>query len=449
MKIEMTGIGSEFQGVGRAEDGRVAFTPYALPGEEAEVSIHREADRFLECRLEQILSPSPDRIEPMCVVYGQCGGCKAQHVAYPAALELKRQIVEQTIQRIGGLDDVTVRPTIGSSCPWRDRNKGEFAVSTDRKTRTPVIGQCEAGSHRLVPVVDCPIQHELSITAVHTVSRWMLKHGIPAWDADRSGGLRYLVTRVNDQNEMMVILSSTTGRPLPHTGELNEELLAATNGKLRSLYQLSLSPRPSHALDGRARLLFGRSVLRDHLLGLSFDISPQTFFQVNRHMTEALYTEALNAAALTGNETVLDAYCGAGTISLALARKAKQVVGVELNEKAIENAKQNAGRNGLADRTRFIAGDAAREALRLFEEGLRPDVIVVDPPRKGVEAKLLDAMVRCEPKRIVYVSCNPSTLARDLKILLADGGYTLEYVQPVDMFSHTEHVESVALLIRK
>jgi len=190
-------------------------------------------------------------------------------------------------------------------------------------------------------------------------------------------------------------------------------------------------------------------VLHDKLMGLTFDLSPQTFFQVNTELTEVLYGEALKAASLTGDELVLDAYCGAGTISLALAREAKHVVGVEVNEKAIENARANAERNHLADKTEFYAGDAAEVVLDLFDKGFRPDVIVVDPPRKGVEASLLEAMVRCAPERIVYVSCNPATLARDLKILLADGSYQLDYAQPVDMFAHTEHVETVCLLVRK
>ena len=284
--------------------------------------------------------------------------------------------------------------------------------------------------------------------AVEAVSRWMRLNCIPVWDGNgREGGLRYLVTRVNDQNELMVILC-TTGKKIPCTDSLCRTLDELTGGRVHSLYQLSLSPRPNHALDGRCRLLAGKPALQDRLLGLTFDISPQTFFQVNRQMTEVLYGEALKAAALEGHETVLDAYCGAGTISLALARQAERVIGVELNAKAIEDARRNAEHNGLSGKTRFIAGDAAQEALKLFSEGLRPEVVVVDPPRKGVEARLLEAMVRCEPKRIVYVSCNPSTLARDLKILTESGEYRVDYVQPVDMFSQTEHVESVARLSR-
>ena len=446
MRIDITGLGSEFQGVGRAEDGRAAFIPGALPGEQVEASVRKNADRFIECRLDEVIVPSEKRIAPPCPYYGRCGGCSAQHAEYDEGLSLKRQIVEQTIRRIGGLTDVPVRPTLGSDHPWRYRNKAEFAVSYDRAAGRPVIGLCEAGSHNLVEVDDCLIQHELSMKAVKAFARWMQANRVPAWST-KTEGVRYLVTRVNDEDQLMAVVC-TTGRKLPAEGSLFAALNEAAQGRLHSLYHLVLSPRPAHALDGRCRLIAGSAVLQDRLLRLSFDISPQTFFQVNRQMTEILYSEALKAAALTGEETVLDAYCGAGTISLVLARQAKRVIGVELNARAIEDAKKNAARNGLSDKTHFIAGDAAQEALKLFSEGLRPEVMVVDPPRKGVEAKLLEAMVRCRPDRIVYVSCNPSTLARDLKLLTQSGEYRVEYVQPVDMFSQTEHVENVARLIR-
>jgi len=447
MQIEITGIGSEFQGVGRAEDGRVCFVPGALPGETVDVSAVKNAERFMECRLERILCPAPERIEPVCPHFGQCGGCKAQHVSYETSLALKTQIVEQNIRRIGGLNEAEIRPALGSEAPWHYRNKAEFAISTDKSTGLPFIGQSEAGSHRIIPMDDCLIQHKLSMKAARAVSAWMKQYRVPAWDASKQGGLRYLVTRVNVHEELMVILC-TTGKSVPSVESLRPLLDEATGGRVRSLYQLSLAPRPHHALDGRPRLIAGQPTLTDMLMGLTFTISPQTFFQVNHRMTEVLYGEALKAAALTGHETVLDAYCGAGTISLALARQAGRVIGVELNARAIEDARQNAARNGLSEKTEFIAGDAPEEALRLFDKGLRPDVIVVDPPRKGVEARLLTAMVRCRPDRIVYVSCNPSTLARDLKILTESGEYRVDFVQPVDMFAHTEHIENVARLTR-
>ncbi len=447
MQIEITGIGSEFQGVGRAEDGRVCFIPGALPGETAEVSIVKNAERFMECRLDKIVRPSDQRIAPACPYFGQCGGCKAQHVAYETSLALKTQIVEQNIRRIGGLDETEIRPALGSRNPWRYRNKAEFAIATDKATGLPFIGQSEAGSHRIIPMDDCLIQHELSMKAARAVCEWMKQSRIPAWDGSKQGGLRYLVTRVNVHEELMIMLC-TTAKTIPALESLRPALDEATGSRVRSLYQLTLSPRPHHALDGRPRLIAGQPTLTDMLLGLTFTISPQTFFQVNHKMTEVLYGEALRAADLKGHETVLDAYCGAGTISLALARQAGKVIGVELNAKAIEDAKANAARNGLSEKTQFIAGDAPEEALRLFDKGLRPDVIVVDPPRKGVEARLLTAMVRCRPDRIVYVSCNPSTLARDLKILTESGEYRVDYVQPVDMFAHTEHIESVARLTR-
>ena len=442
MKVTVTGIGSELQGVGRWEDGRAVFIPGALPGETVEAECLKEAERFVEARLASVLSPAPCRKNPDCPVYGQCGGCRARHMTYEASLAFKRQIVEAALIRIGGLADPQVRETLGmAEMPDRYRNKAEYAVCPGPDGR-PRVGLRAAGSAAFVPVEDCLLQHPASVAAARAAERWMQTHGLSAWDG-RQGCVRGVVTRVNHRGELMLVLVTATSEPLAAPAQSLWEAVAQAAPGLVSLYRLESAPRPTHALDGRARLLLGQATLTDRLLGLDFALAPQAFFQVNRAQTEVLYTQALEAAGLTGCEEVLDAYCGAGTISLVMAKKARRVTGVEIVLQAVENARENARRNGVAN-ARFLQGDAPKVIGRLLREGEKPDVVCVDPPRKGVDARLLDTLLSVRPARIVYVSCNPATLARDLRRLAP--AYRLEYAQPVDMFPWTEHVETVCCL---
>ena len=447
--LDITGIGAELQGVGRAADGRVVFVPFALPGERIEADIVREAERYMEGRLTRVIEPAPQRVAPLCPLYGRCGGCRAQHMSYQRSLELKEQVVRQQLERIGGLTKPNVLPALGAEMPWRYRNKGEFFVSTDPATRTPFVGVYALGGNRLLPVDGCMIQSDIAMQAVKVVAQWMQIYCVPAWDAKPApeGGVRFIVTRVNHVGELMLILC-TSGRRLKCLNQLFDMLNTQFPGRFRSLNHLSLASRPTHALDGRIESTQGKRVLYDQLMGLTFEMSPKTFFQVNHAQTEALYECVRRAAALTGNELVVDAYCGCGTISLVLAREAKRVIGVEILEAAVENARLNARRNKLADKTAFYAGDAGELVAGFLRQRERIDVLVVDPPRKGVDAGLLDAIIQVKVPRIVYVSCNPGTLARDVKRLTQEGGYRMEYAQPVDMFAWTEHVESVVLITR-
>ena len=449
MILDITGIGADLQGVGRTAEGEVVFVPFALPGERVEVEITREAERFKEGRVLRVIEPAPQRVAPVCALYGQCGGCRAQHMTYQRSLELKARVVEQQLERIGGLEKPNVLPTLGAEMPWRYRNKAEFFVSTDPKTRTPVIGVKALDGKTVLPVGDCMIQSDISVQALRTVTRWMQIYLIPAWDdrTSREGGVRFIVTRVNHAGELMLVVCST-GRTVKKLDQLYEMLNAEFPDRFRSLNHIALEKRPTHALDGRLESVRGRKVLYDQLLGLSFEMSPKTFFQVNHAQTEVLYECVRKAAALTGKETVVDAYCGCGTISLVLAREAAKVIGVEIVDIAIENARLNAKRNRLEEKTEFHAGDAGRLVVDLLKNRARPDVLVVDPPRKGVDAGLIDAIIQTRVPRVVYVSCNPGTLARDVKRLTQEGGYKMEYAQPVDMFAQTEHVETVTLITR-
>ena len=437
-RVKITGVGSGMQGVGRLEEGCVAFVPGALPGEEVEIEITRRAQRFCEARLLRVCAPSPERRTPDCPAYGACGGCQARHMSYEETLRLKRQRVYDALSRLGGAEEPKVRETIGCERPDRTRNKAEFPTGRGADGRV-VIGAYAEGSRRIVPLKDCLLQREPAAHALKYFSEHLSQ--MPG-----AGHYTHLVTRVNRRGEMMLTLCASAP-VIDSAKKLLPELQRALP-EMVSFYFLRQNQRPAHALDGAITHLWGEKTLNETLLDLQFAISPQSFFQINPEQTEKLYSCALEAANLAQNPNarVLDVYCGAGTISLAAARLCKSVTGVEIVAPAIRDAKENARRNGLESRTRFLCADAAKEIPRLISAGERFDCAIVDPPRKGVDEPALRALLAAKPDRIAYVSCNPATLARDVKIL--SEGYRLEWAQPVDMFPWTEHVETVGLLSR-
>lgn len=438
-EIDITGVGSALQGVGRLPDGRAAFVPGAIPGERVQIKIERDKGRFCEASLCGVLAASPDRVAPACPRAGDCGGCQARHMRYGRTLALKRQVVADALARIGGIPDPLVYETLGCAEPDRTRNKAEYPIAV--QDGRAMIGAFAQGSHRVVPLADCLLQQPESARAL----RWFAER-LPEISAARH--LKTLVTRVNRAGEMMLALCADAPI-LPAIERLSPTLQGALPA-LRSLWFCQLNRRPAHALDGRCTRVWGAAALSETLLGLRFEISPQSFFQVNAPQAEALYLKALEAAGLRegGDGRVLDAYCGAGTITLAAARRAAHATGIEIVPPAIENAKQNAAANGLADKARFICGDAAREIPRLLAAGERFDAAILDPPRKGADEALLDALAAAKIPTIAYVSCNPATLSRDVK-RLADSGYRFQWAQPVDMFAWTGHVETVASLSRQ
>lgn len=433
--IRITGMGSEMQGVGRLTDGRAAFVPGALPDEEVEIAVTREASRFCEARMERVIATSAHRIAPACPYFAICGGCPALHMDYAYSLEMKRQRVFDALARIGGVDQPNVRAAIGDDQPFHYRNKAEYAVSMGADGLR--IGCTAARSNRIIPIEDCLLQHPASLK----VMRWMREH-LPEYAC--ANHVRNLVTRVNQRNEMSVTLSGDA--PIERDLAGLAERLSADVPEVRSLHYCRLRARPAHALDGVCRKIRGREVLHDTLLGLDFALSPQSFFQINPHQTEKLYACALDV--IGENKRVLDVYCGAGTITLSAAKRGCRATGVEIVPPAIENAKKNAAANHLENAAGFICGDAAIEIPRLIANGKRFDAVILDPPRKGADARVLNAIASSGVSQIAYVSCNPSTLARDVKILAADG-YRLEWAKPVDMFPWTEHVETIVLLQRE
>lgn len=444
IRVAIHGLGHSGEGVGRYE-GLTVFVPGGAPGDTLTAKVTEVKKNYARAALVELVEPSPDRAAPPCPVVDECGGCQLQHIRYGAQLELKRQQVVDAIERLGKLEGVTVHPTLGMGDPWHYRNKAQFPVGT--RSGRVVAGFFAPGTHRIVNIEQCHIQHPLGNEIMAAVKELARQFGVPIYDErTHKGVLRHVLARIGrGTGEAMAVLV-TNGPEFPAAAKVARGLMERVPAVV-SVVQ-NINPEQTNVVLGRkSKVLAGKDQIIDYIDDLEFAISPVSFFQVNPAQTEVLYGKALEYAGLTGAETVLDIYCGIGTISLFLARKAREVIGIEVVPPAIEDAVENARRNGVAN-ARFICGDAAVEMPRLAGEGVRAQVIVVDPPRKGCDEPVLQAMAAVGPERIVYVSCNPASLARDLGLLSGLGYRTVE-VQPVDMFPHTSHVECCSLLVRE
>lgn len=442
--VKITGLGSSGEGVGKV-DGFTVFAHGALPGETVEVELERVKKSYASGHVTAIVEASPDRVEPLCPVYEECGGCQLQHLSYAGQLKAKEQQVRDAMLRIGHLEAVKVMPIIGEEDPWYYRNKMQFPVATEAGTLE--IGCYAAATHRVVGVEACRIQKQRNNDIIAAVRRWMEQYEVPAYDEKTGKGVvRHIMGRVGVNTGEVMAVIITTGYDLPHNKELIKMLRDAVPG-LKSVVQNINKKQTNIVMGNKTRLLYGKAAIKDRLGTLKFNISPQSFFQVNSAQAEKLYNKAVEFAALSGSETVVDCYCGTGTISLYLAKHAQKVYGIELIAPAIEDARGNAEANRCAN-AEFILGDAAVKMQELTEQGVRPDVVLLDPPRAGCEEKVLAAIAQVKPSRIVYVSCNPASLARDLAYL-EQNGYQAVTAQPVDMFPMTHHVETVVLLSHK
>lgn len=443
-KVDITGLTHEGQGVGKIE-GFVVFVDSALPGETVTVKIVKETKSYAVGKLVTVDKPSKDRATPFCPVYDSCGGCSVQHMNYQAQLDFKKDTVVQNIKRIGGLENVRVLDTIGMPTPFKYRNKVQYPVSMqDNQIK---IGFYESRSHNIIDSNHCDIQPEESNVIRGLVRVFCILNNISIYDEKTGKGLlRHVMVRKGfTTGEIMVVLV-INGQKLPSSDKLIR-VLTEKYENIRSIV-LNVNTRNTNIILGKRNIsLFGQAYISDYIGKYRFNISPLSFFQVNPIQTEILYGKALEYAQLTGDETVFDLYCGIGTISLYLSEKAKKVIGVEVVPEAIEDAKENALLNNITN-TQFIEGEAEVVIPRLYAEGIRADVVVVDPPRKGCDEVLLNTLVEMQPQRIVYVSCNPSTLARDMKYLHLHG-YEAREVQPVDMFPWASHVECVVVMSHK
>jgi len=442
--IEISGLGHSGEGVGRYQDFTV-FVPEAIPGEQVQVKIVEVKKNYARGALKKIITPSAQRVAPSCPVYEACGGCQLQHMSYAEQLNWKRQVVVDAIVRIGKLEQVVIHQTVGVADPWYYRNKMQFPVG---RSGGKVIAGCFAqGSHAIVDTELCYIQHAANNEVACRVKELIQALGLTVYDEQTGTGLiRHIVGRVGAKSGEVMVVLVTNGRDIPQQNKLVSMLREQIPAVVSIVQNINIK-RTNVIFGAETRTLWGEDTITDYIGPFKFKISARSFFQINTPQAEILYAKALQYAELSGKETVIDAYCGTGTIALFLAQKAARVFGIEVVPEAIENARDNAKLNGV-ENTEFSVGDAVDVLPSMYDEGIRSDVIVVDPPRAGCDQAVLETFIKMHPQRIVYVSCNPSSLARDLGYLAQHGYRTIE-ITPVDMFPHTSHVEVACLIERK
>ena len=430
-------------GVARV-DGQVVFVPGALPGERCSVRIAHVGRSAVFAQLLSVLTPSVHRVEPDCPYFPRCGGCALRHMDYEQELALKQTHVQSCLTRIGG-QTISALPITGAAQTDDYRNKVQFPVQ--EQDGRPVAGFFSGKTHRVIPVRHCRIQPDCADAIRGAVLAWMEQYHIRAYDEQtHTGYIRHIYIRFGAESGQILVCIVANCAQLPKKKQLVAALLAAEPGITTIVFSPN-TKKGNTVLGTEFHPLYGDGTITDTLCGLQFRLSAPAFYQVNHAQAERLYEKAVQLAGLTGNETVLDLYCGTGTITLCLARHAKKAIGVEIVPQAIEDAKFNAAQNGM-ENAEFFCMDAGQAAKMLADRRIRPDVIVVDPPRKGVSADVIEAISAMAPQRVVYVSCDPATLARDLKLLTA-AGYTLQTAEAFDLFPRCAHVETVVLLSRE
>ena len=448
LKIEDMGV--DGAGIGKA-DGMTFFVKDAVIGDVVRAKVMKLKKTYGYARLMELLEASPDRVEPKCPYYRQCGGCQIQALSYEKQLEFKERKVRNNLERIGGFSEIPMEPIVGMEEPYHYRNKAQFPVGTDKDGHI-VTGFYAGRTHTIIPNRDCALGLPVNREILDLVIDFMEKYHVSAYDEKTGKGLvRHVLIRCGFTSKEKMVCLIINGKSLPHSEKLVEALR-----KIDGMTSISINcntGRTNGILGRKTVGLWGQEYITDQIGEISYEISPVSFYQVNPVQTEKLYGLALEYADLHGEENVWDLYCGIGTISLFLAQKAKQVYGVEIIPQAIENAKRNAVKNGI-ENAEFFVGKSEEVLPEFYEKEAaagrkaHADVIVVDPPRKGCDEKLLETIVKMAPDRVVYVSCDSATLARDLKIL-CENGYELKRVRAVDQFCHTVHTESVCLMERK
>jgi len=444
-KIYIDGFGSMGEGIGKIDNFTV-FVKGAVKGEKVKAKITKVNKNFAFARVMEIIEKSKDRVEPICPAYKRCGGCQMQHLSYEAQLEFKKQKVIDCIERIGKIkmDSVTVQDTTKMEPPYYYRNKVQLPVG--EKNGEVQIGFYAERSHEIINIDKCYIQFEAANEIIKLVKEWMNKFKIQGYDEKTGKGtLRHIMIRKGFKTNQIMLVLVTVNEALTYKKELIESITENIDG-ITGIIQNINRKKTNVILGDKEITLWGDNQIQDYIGEFKFNISSKSFFQVNPVQTEKLYAAALKYAGLTGNEIVFDAYCGTGTISLFLSQNAKMVYGVEIIPEAIENAKINADQNKVTN-AEFIVGKSEEEIPKLIKRGIKPEVVVVDPPRKGCEKVLLEAIASAGPRTIVYISCDPATLGRDLGIL-SELGYEVKEVQPVDMFPATGHVETVVKVYR-
>ena len=447
LTLQVERLSSDGSGVAHSPEGETVFIPGAAPGDEARVRIVKDCKRYAFGILDEVLTPSPDRIPVDCAVAGPCGGCSLRHLDYAAELRAKQENVADAFARIGGLD-VPVLPIVGSPEIDRYRNKVQFPVGTDKAGR-PCIGFYAGRTHRIVPCPDCRLQPSILNEIGNTLCAFFAEKDIRPYDEETGKGLvRHIFLRRGAHSGQIMVCLVCTRAKLPSAEELCTRLKEAFPDIVTILLNVN-AKNTNVILGSETHTLYGQGYIEDTLCGVPVQLGPLSFYQVNTLAAEQLYGIAAEYAQLTPDDLLLDLYCGMGTIGLSMADHCRELVGVEIVPEAIESAKANAARMGAAvsAKSRFFCADAGQAAAQLAAEGLHPDVVMLDPPRKGCDEATLSAVVRMAPRRVVYVSCNPATAARDAA-WLEQNGYHAEKVQTVDLFPRTKHVEAVLLLTK-
>jgi len=445
LTLRIERLSSDGSGVAHSADGEAVFVPGTAPGDEARVRIVKDCGRYAFGILDELLTPSPDRIPVDCPVAGPCGGCSLRHLDYAAELRAKQESVLDAFRRIGGLE-VPVLDILPSPDVDRYRNKVQFPVGID-KNGVPCIGFYAGRTHRIVPCPDCKLQPSVLNEIGNALCAFFAQQGIRPYDEQSGKGLvRHIFLRRGAHSGQIMVCLVCTRAKLPHA----EQLCTALRGQFPAISTILLNVNAKNTnviLGSENHILYGPGYIEDTLCGVPVRLGPLSFYQVNTLAAERLYGVAAQYAQLTPDDTLLDLYCGMGTIGLSMAEQCRELIGVEIVPEAIESAKANAARMGetVAAKSRFFCADAGQAATQLAAEGLHPDIVMLDPPRKGCDEATLSAVVRMAPRRVVYVSCNPATAARDAA-WLEQNGYHAEKVQPVDLFPRTKHCECVIAL---
>ena len=421
------------------------FVPNALIDEKIEYKLIKVKKNFAIGKLLEVKSKSKDRVEPPCVYYYKCGGCQLQHMTYQAQLDMKKEQVVNLFHRKGPFEDTPIQPTVGMEQPWRYRNKSQIPVGKDKENKA-LTRFYRHLRHYIIDMDSCLIQDEQHQKIMNHVKQWLNELNISIYnEKNQSGLMRHLVVRTGYHTDEMMVIFVTNGKKFKNADVLVQKLISAYPN-VTSIKQ-NINDTHSNVIMGRQSVtLYGKDKIVDQLSEVTFNISDQSFYQINSAQTEKLYQQAIDYAQLTGEEIVLDTYCGIGTIGLYMAPQAKHVYGVEVVPSAIKDAEENATKNQL-NNTTFECGKAEDVILEWKAQGIRPDVVMVDPPRKGCDETFVKTLLKLNPKRIVYISCNPSTQQRDAQLLA--NNYHLVEITPVDMFPQTTHIETVALFERK
>ncbi len=444
INLDITSMTAQGSGVGRTDKGITVFVPLSAVGDKLKVRILKTKKTYAYGKIEEIVEPSPDRVPVDCKYFSKCGGCVYRHISYNSELEIKYNRVKDAVTRIGGLTDIKINPVVPNKSIDRYRNKTQLPAQNGENSLE--LGFFANHTHRIISCDDCLLQPELFKKVMDITVDFMNSTNQQAYDEKtHKGKLRHLYIRYGEKTDELMVCYVVNGNGLKQEDVLVKKL-KDNLPQLKTVVFNSNREKTNVILGTKSRVAYGKGYISDILCSLTFKVSPLSFYQVNRNQAEVLYGIAKKYADLQGDEVLLDLYCGTGTIGLTMADKCKKLIGVEIVEDAIKDAEENARTNNIGN-AQFICGDASKASSQLKSQGISPNVVIIDPPRKGCDSSLIEDIVEMSPERIVYVSCDAETLARDLK-LFSERNYSVKEITPVDLFSRTSHVETVVLLSR-